>query len=196
MSWGLYASSLERKQEKLTVGMRWEWCRGCSHIDKSWPSRLLPPPWMCPRDSKIEPCSFWADVVTSRWTSVSFWWMAFSITGGSDRWALSALSARFRIFVFALRSVHWELWGREHQQMIPWVSTVSEVLCWNCFTLGFLSSVTSRWCNIPCSPEWINTDFQYLLVGIIYWILECLLCWCNTWIPCSHPVLGALCWYS
>lgn len=60
---------------------------------------------------------------------------------------------------------------------------------------GFLSSVTSRWCNIPCSPEWINTDFQYLLVGITYWILECLLCWCNTWIPCSCPVLGALCWY-
>lgn len=61
---------------------------------------------------------------------------------------------------------------------------------------GFLSSVTSRWCNIPCSPEWINRDFQYLLVGIIYWILECLLCWCNTWIPCSHPVLGTLCWHS
>lgn len=167
MSWGLYASSLERKQEKLTVGMRWEWCRGCSHIDKSWPSRLLPPPWMCPRDSKIEPCSFWADVITSRWTSVSFWWMAFSITGGSDRWALSALSARFRIFVFALRSVHWELWGREHQQMIPWVSTVSEVLCWNCFTSWFsvfsyiqvMQHPLQSWVNqyrFPVSTCWYN----------------------------------------
>lgn len=69
MSWGFYASSLERKQEKWIVGVKWAWCRGYSHIDKAWPSRLLPAPWMCPRGSKIEPCSFWTYVITSRWTS-------------------------------------------------------------------------------------------------------------------------------
>lgn len=98
-SWGLYVSKLEKKQERWIVGIKWAWCRGYSHIDKAWPSRLLPPPWMCPRGSKIEPCSFWTYVITSRWTSVAFWWMAFSITGGSGHWAVSGLSARFRIFV-------------------------------------------------------------------------------------------------
>lgn len=194
MSTDLYASNLERKQEKWIVGMQWGWCRGYSHMDKAWPSRLLPPPWMCPRGSKIESCSFWTYVITSRRTSVSFWWMAFSITGGSEHWAVSDLSANFRIFVCLLWWVFTERFGADN--ISRWCHGSAQSVKFYAGAAshhGFLYSVTSRWCNIPSSPEWISTDFQNLLVGIIYWILECLLCWCSTWTPCSSPVLGTLC---